>query len=599
MKFMKIFWAALLAVVVGSILSGLFWLITLLGVAGSAGGSAVAVTDNTILKIDLADNITDSPVVNPFAGINFASMQPTRTLSLLNVLRAIDAAAEDERIKGIYLNFNYMGSVTTAALEELREAIVRFKQSGKFVVAHNDVYPQGAYYLATAADKIYLQPQGSVSLTGMSSTILFFKGAFDRLGISCEAFRPTACKYKSAVEPYIMNKMSEPNRRQNQELCDQVWDVILTDISEARGIDKQELNRIADTLDATLAEDALKHKLVDGLLYADQMETVWEELGVEKGLLGDYEMVSLGDYCSIVGADMKNLSAPKVGIVYAEGQIVDGDSDNDGQTIYGTTLAQTIADARKDESIKAVVLRVNSPGGSALASDVIWREVELLKAEKPVIVSMGSYAASGGYYISAPADAIVADRLTLTGSIGVFGMLLEGGDMLRNKLGITTDGVKTNSSADFGANVFGLNIRKPTAIERKALIRSVDNVYEVFTEKVAAGRNLDLARVLEIAEGRVWSGTEAVKIGLADTNGGLLAAISLAADKAGIADNFRVEEVMGELSPFMAFMQSLGAQVKSALVDSRTAAAQQEYEQLQRAMLLEGVQAICPVRLEF
>lgn len=599
MKFMKIFWAALLAVVVGSILSGLFWLITLVGIAGSAGTSATSVMPNSILKIDFADNITDSPATNPFAGINFQTMQSTRTLSLLSVLRAIDAAATDERIKGIYLNFNYQGSVSIAALEELREAIVRFKQSGKFVVAYNDTYPQAAYYFASVADKIYLQPQGGVELTGVSSTLIFFKGAFDKLGISAEAFRPTVCKYKSAVEPYILTKMSEPNRRQNQQMCDQMWDVMLTAIAESRGIEKQTLNTIADELSAMLAEDALNLHLVDGLIYADQMDDVWAELGVEKGILGNYEMVSLGDYCSVVGADMKNLSAPKVGIIYAEGQIVDGDLDNDGQTIYGTSLAQTIAEARNDESIKAVVLRVNSPGGSALASDVIWREVELLKAQKPVIVSMGSYAASGGYYISAPADAIVADRLTLTGSIGVFGMMIEGGDMLRNKLGITTDGVKTNSSADFGANILGLQLRKPNAVERKALIRSVDKVYETFTQKVATGRNLPLERVLEIAEGRVWCGTEAVQIGLADTNGGLHAAIALAADKAGIADDFRVEEVLGEMSPFMALMQSLGAQVRGVLLDSRTLELQREAEQLQQAMMLEGVQAYCPERVEF
>ena len=453
------------------------------------------------------------------------------------------------------------------------------------------------YYLASVADKIYMQPEGSFSWIGMSSTLLFFKGALDKLDISVEVFRPTVCKYKSAVEPYILNKMSAPNRQQMQTLCQNMWDTLCDEISASRGIDKKELNLHADRMDVNFPEDALKYKFIDGILYHDQMEDVFAELGVEKNFMGDYEMISLGDYCSIVGADMKNLSAPKVAIVYAEGQIVDGEGVED--LVYGTTLSETLASVRKDESIKSVVLRVNSPGGSALASDVIWREVELLKAAKPVIVSMGAYAASGGYYISAPADAILADRLTLTGSIGVFGLMMNGEDMLRRKLGITTDGVKTNPSADFGANVFGMGLRKNTPLERSVLLRSVDKVYESFTSKVAAGRNLPLSRVLEIAEGRVWSGTEAVKIGLVDGNGGLREAIALAADKAGIADNYRVEETLKEMTPFAAMMQLVGNNARTLLLGDELSNVCDEYTSLRRIMLLEGVQTFCPYRVEF
>ncbi|MBQ5635617.1 MAG: signal peptide peptidase SppA, partial [Alistipes sp.] len=507
------------------------------------------------------------------------------------------AAKEDARIKGIYINYSGDGTVSSAALEEMRAAIVDFKQSGKFVVAYNDTYSQMGYYLASVADKIYMQPEGSFSWIGMSSTLLFFKGALDKLDISVEVFRPTVCKYKSAVEPYILNKMSAPNRQQMQTLCQNMWDTLCDEISASRGIDKKELNLHADRMDVNFPEDALKYKFIDGILYHDQMEDVFAELGVEKNFMGDYEMISLGDYCSIVGADMKNLSAPKVAIVYAEGQIVDGEGVED--LVYGTTLSETLASVRKDESIKSVVLRVNSPGGSALASDVIWREVELLKAAKPVIVSMGAYAASGGYYISAPADAILADRLTLTGSIGVFGLMMNGEDMLRRKLGITTDGVKTNPSADFGANVFGMGLRKNTPLERSVLLRSVDKVYESFTSKVAAGRNLPLSRVLEIAEGRVWSGTEAVKIGLVDGNGGLREAIALAADKAGIADNYRVEETLKEMTPFAAMMQLVGNNARTLLLGDELSNVCDEYTSLRRIMLLEGVQTFCPYRVEF
>ena len=602
MKFSKVFWAALLAVVVGSVISGLFWLFTFIGAVGAMGSSeAVAVMPNSILKIDLTDNIVDSPVVNPFANMDFTTMSSARTLPLLKVLRSIETAATDDRIKGIYINVDYAGAGTlsSAALEEIRDALVKFKTSGKFIVAYNDVYSQTVYYLASVADKIYIQPEGSFDWHGMASVLLFYKGALDKLGIHAEAFRPTVCKYKSAVEPYLLTKMSDANRRQMEELGDGMWNTISTTVADARGTTVAALNKIADNTPSLFPEQALKHNLVDGILYRDQMEEIFTEYGVERNFMKEFEFISLGDYCTAVGNTTENLSAPKIGIVYAEGGIVDGQSEAIDGNIYGTTLANTIAKARKDESIKAVVLRVNSPGGSALASDIIWREMELLKKEKPVIVSMGAYAASGGYYISAPADAIVANNLTITGSIGVFGLMLEGGDMLRNKLGITYDAVKTNPSADFGANVLGMSLRKPTAAERAMLISSVDKVYEAFTSKVAAGRNLELQKVLEIAEGRVWSGTDAVKIGLADANGGIITAIGVAADKAGIADNFRIEEVLPEMDPMTAFLQSLNTQVKYAALDDELKAVCNDYQTLKNDILRSGVQTYCPYRVWF
>lgn len=599
MKFSKVFGAALLAVVVGSVLSGLFWLFTILGLAGSVGTTTTAVMPNSILRIDLADNITDSPAVNPFANIDFTSMQAAKNLTLLNVLRAIEAAEQDERIKGIYLNFAGGGMVSSVALEEMRAALEAFKKSGKFIVAYNNGYSQRDYFLASVADKIYIQPEADFAWMGVSSTLLFYKGALDRLNIDCEVFRPTVCKYKSAVEPYILTKMSDANRKQMDELGQSVWQTICSTVAQARGVTVEALNKIADTKPILTPEEAMERNLVDGIIYQDQMEDVFAQYGVEKNFMGKYELITLGDYCSVVGANMSNLTAPAVGIVYAEGSIVDGEGDGMDGNIYGTTLAQTIAKARTDENIKAVVLRVNSPGGSALASDIIWREVELLKKQKPVIVSMGDYAASGGYYISCPADAIVTNRLTLTGSIGVFGLMLEGGDMLKTKLGVTHDGVKTNPSADFGTGVLGMTLRKTSPTERALLINSVDRVYKAFTTKVAAGRNLELQKVLNIAEGRVWSGAEAVVNGLADANGGLKTAISIAADKAGIADNFRVEEVMGEMSPFAAFMRSLGMQAQTAFMDKELKEICNEYNTLKSNILRSGVQAYCPYIVEF
>ena len=594
---MKIFGAALLAVVVGSVISGLFWVITLFGFAGSMGGSAVSVMPNSILKIDLADNISDSPVVNPLS--NLTSMNTARTVSLLSVLRAIEAAAADNRIKGIYLNFTDGGSASAVALEEMRAAIEEFKKSGKFVVAHNDSYSQIGYYLASVADKVYLQPEGGFNWMGLGTTTVFLKGALDKLGINCEVFRPTVCKYKSAVEPYILDKMSAANRKQNEVVVNSMWNTITTAVAQSRNTTVAQLNKLADTQPMMLAKEALAANLVDGLLYKDQMDDIFAEYGVEKNLLGKYEYITLGDYSTVAGANMRNLSAPKVGIIYAEGTIVDGQQTNPDGNIYGNTLAQTLAKARTDENIKAVVLRVNSPGGSALASDIIWREVELLKAAKPVIVSMGSYAASGGYYISAPADAIVANKLTITGSIGVFGMIMEGSEMFKKKLGVTFDGVKTNPSADFGQGFLGLVTRPFSTTERAMLIKSVDNVYETFTTKVANGRNLKIDDVLNISEGRIWSGTDALNIGLADANGGLKSAISIAADKAGIADNFRVEEVLEELNPFMAFMQSIGAQMRVMMLGKELDDVCSQYQSAKQALTLEGVNMYCLDRVHF
>lgn len=592
MKFFKVFLAALLAVLVSGIISSLMWVIIFVGLAGSMEQTTKAViTPQTIVKIDFAENITEAPTKNPLAGFDYATMTMAKSAHLLKVLQSIEKAKSDERVKGLYLNFTGAGGITTGALEEIRAAIVDFKQSGKFVVAYNEGYSQGTMYLASVADKIYLHPEGVFSWAGMAQTSIFFKGALDKLGLNAEAIRPTVCKYKSAVEPYIRKEMSKENKAQMQTMVDDFWGVLVGAIAESRSLDAKKLMQLADKLEVTQPEDALKHGLVDALIYEDEMDAKFAEYGVEKGADGEYNIVSLGEYMTLAPATL-NITAPAVGIVYAEGQIFDGAGEDDN--IYSANLVEVLKKARKDKDIKSVVLRVNSPGGSALASDVIWRELELLRKEKPVIVSMGSYAASGGYYISAGADAIIADKMTLTGSIGVFGLLLEGEDMLKKNLGITTDVVKTGRSADFGSNIFGVGVRKITDLERKTLLRSVDKVYETFTSKVSNGRNLPMEKVLDIAQGRVWSGARAVEIGLADANGGLREAIAVAVDKAGIADNYRVTEVLEELSPMAQMMQSLNMQVKAYFLDAETMEAVEYYNSLKREVAREGVQVYCP-----
>lgn len=590
MNFIKTFLAALLAFVLGSLAILLFGMFILFAIAGSMERT-VTVKEGSILRIDFSEVINDAPSSDPLAEFDFRTLQSTRQLSLLKVLRTLEAAAVDDRIEGIYLRMNGTGGVTgTALIEELREAIELFKQSGKFVVAYNETYSQGQYYLASAADRIYLQPEGGMDWSGLSTSLMFYKGLFDKLDLKAEVFRPTVCKYKSAVEPYILDRMSEANREQMQALVDSMWGTIAEAVAASRGIDVERLNEIADKLQVTLPEDALKYGFVDGLLYEDQMKEVFAELGVEDDGEGNYDFVSLGDYASMVGVDLDNLGADRVAVVYADGQIVDGEGY--GDAVYGNSLAAELADVRRDEKVKAVVVRVNSPGGSALASDVIWREMELLRAEKPVVVSMGSYAASGGYYISCPADVIVADRLTLTGSIGVFGMFLNPIDALKNKLGITLDGVKSNASAGMGS------VEPLTPAQRASIMRGVDKVYETFTQDVAAGRNLPIEKVLDIAGGRVWSGSDALGIGLIDAYGGLKTAIALAVDKAGLGENFRVVEVTQQPSGLAAMLSALNVSVRKAFVRSELQELFGGYDRVQRLLRMQGVLMYSPYEVE-
>ncbi len=587
MNFIKTFLAGLLAFFVGMCLVVVFWIAVIAGLMGSMEKS-VSVPAKAILKIDLAEGISDAPVSDPMAGFDPATLRFSHSLSLMEALRALEAAADDERIQGIYLRLNGGGGVGGAAvMEELREAIAAFRESGKFVVSYNETYSQGAYYLASAADKIYMQPEGGMDWVGMSSQLMFYKGLLDKLDLKVEVFRPTVCRYKSAVEPYILTRMSDENRRQMQELVDSMWATLSGDVCEARGIDPAEMKRLTDNLQVVLPEDALAHGFVDGLVYEDQMDDIFAELGAEKEG-DDYAFVTLGDYASQVTVPLRGIDAGSVAVVYADGEIVDGEGSG---KIYGNTLARTLREQREDDKVKAVVVRVNSPGGSALASDIIWREMELLRAEKPVVVSMGSYAASGGYYISCPADVVLADRLTLTGSIGVFGMYLYTPDALKNKLGITLDGVKSNASADMGT------MAPLTPAQRASIMRGVDKVYETFTGKVAAGRNLPVERVLEIAGGRVWSGTEAKRIGLIDDFGGLKAAVAVAADKAGLGDDYRVVEAVDEPSGMAAFFASLDARVRAAFARPELDGVMEEYAAVKEALSQRGVVMYCPYKV--
>lgn len=578
-----------MAVIVGSFLTGIIWLLVVVGIAGSME-TQTTVKPGSVLTIDLEEAIVDCPSSNPFDGIDLMSMSSTSSISLYKALQAIEAAAADDRIEGIYIRPNGSSGIqSAAAMEEIREAVVRFKESGKFVVAYNEYYSQSEYWFASAADKVYLHPEGGIDWHGLASQVMFYKGLLDRLDIKPEIVRPTVCKYKSAVEPYFLDRMSEANRYQTQQMINSIWASITEHVASARGIEAARVKDWAEHLTGTIPEDALAAGMVDGLAYEDEMDAYFAEHNVATDFDGEYETVSLGEYASVI-TDSSSFSAPKIAVVYANGQIFDGKGSD---AIYGNSMAETIASVRKDDKVKAVVLRVNSPGGSALASDVIAREVELLKAEKPVIISMGDYAASGGYYISALADAIISDRLTLTGSIGVYGMFFNIGKALDDKLGISVDVAKTNASADMGT------LRAMTPAERAMAMRSVDKVYETFTSLVSRGRNLPIEKVLDIAQGRVWSGTDAVEIGLVDTNGGLKTAIAVAADKAGIADNFRIEEVVEQPEGLMALLSSFNAKIKSRVLRSEMGAMYDTYKASRDVLKTEGIVSYCPYSISF
>ena len=589
MKFWNVFGASLLAIIVASMLSVAAFVMFCIVLLFSFDFETEVVPKQSVLYINLSENIIDSPTTSTIGVIDPMTFEFTEPITIFEVLTAIENAAKDGRIKGICIYCDGTGVISPTNIEELRSALERFKKSGKFVIAYDDMYTQSEYYLATAADQIILHPEGSLQWNGLGMTLTFFKGLMDKLDVKAEIFRPTECKYKSAVEPYFLTQMSDANRQQMQEMVDNMWGVLTDAVSASRGIGKAELNRLADELAVMLPEEAVANKLIDGVKYADQMEELFEaEYGIE-----DVEYVTLGEYVTGLKPDVSKITAPKVAILYAQGQIFDGEGSDDN--IYGYTLARQVRELADDDDIKAVVMRVNSPGGSALASDIVWREVELLKAKKPVIVSMGAYAASGGYYISAPADAIVADKLTLTGSIGVFGMLPSYGEAVKNKIGITFDGVSTNKYSTIGSGVTPLN-----DTEYRAMMRGVDRVYERFTSLVAQGRNLTIEKVLEIAEGRVWNGVQAQQIGLVDTNGGLNAALSIAVDKAELGDNFQIVEHSEPLEGFMALLQGMNVKVRQAITSrSELGELYLEYKQVESLLGKKGVYALCPFVINF
>lgn len=578
-SFFKIFFASLLAFMV---FAGICLIILLVIIGRALAPEKVVINPNAVLVVETSQPYGEQRISNPLNTLlkGKASDIP----GLYDVVRLISYAATDDNIKGIYLKTdgNPNGFATS---EELRNAIVQFKKSGKFVYAYGEGISQQAYYLATTADKIFLHPQGGLDFAGFSTQVMYLKGTLEKLEIQPQIFYDG--KFKSATEPLRETKMSDANRIQTNAYLGQLYGHYLTNVGKTRRLDTATLHRYANDGLIQTAQDALTYKLVDGLKYDDQ---VMDEFRKKLGLKRDDEVnfVSLSKYESASDDYKYTTGDNKVAVLYAQGNIV-SKGENEDVMISSDEYLTQIRKLREDKSVKAIVFRVNSPGGSALASETIWRELELARKVKPVVVSMGDYAASGGYYISCMADSIFAQPNTLTGSIGVFAVLPNLQNFFKNKLGITFDGVKTGQYADLG------NATRPlTETEKRFVQNAIDSIYSTFKSRVVAGRKLSQAVVDSIAQGRVWSGVQAKELGLVDRLGGLNDAIASAAKLAKIS-SYRLREYPEVKNPLERLMSNLGGKASASYVKRELGEHYTIYQQIKRLKEMSGeVQARLP-----
>ena len=495
---------------------------------------------NTILKIDLSTPVVERASTNPLADLDLFNPEPKKQLELKAILDNIEKAKFDDNIIAIYIN----SPVVNAGLsqtEEIRNKLLEFKKTGKPIVAYSEVYSIKNYFLSSVADKIYMNPIGGIDHKGLSATVMFFKGLLEKLNIDLQIFR--LGKFKSAIEPFTLDKMSNENREQLKLMLNSINNNIMDSISSQRQIPFEMVKKHANQLTLNSAEICLEKGYIDHLIYEDQVEDSLIAIGTNKKL----KTISLKGYSS-VKSKLKDISRNKIAIIYATGEINSGKGDV--ASIGSKTTSAAIKKAREDKKVKAIILRVNSPGGSALASDVIWRETKLAQKEKPLVVSMGDYAASGGYYIACAADKIIANPTTLTGSIGVFGMIPNMQNFYKSNFGITVDTVKTNTYADMGTS------RKLSTFEKNKVQESVKNIYSTFISRVSEGRDMTTVDVDAIGQGRVWSGYDAKDIGLVDLYGGLETAIVIAAELAEV-DDYRVISLPKIEDPFTKIMNDL------------------------------------------
>jgi protease IV len=576
-QFFKIFFASLLAFVIGVFVVLFLFAAIISAIISSAGKSEVVMADNAILRITLAEKVYERTPANPFANFDFNTMESHVQPGMNDILKCIEKAQSDDRIKGIYID---AASVQTglSQTEELRNALIKFRKSGKFVYAYADAYSQNAYYLSTAADKIYVNPQGFIELHGLMTQLLFFKGTFEKLEIEPILIRHG--KFKSAGETFVMDHMSDENRQQVAAFVDDIWNNIATDIAQSRKITRAEVENLADSLKVRSASDALQYNLVDRVAYFDEFIA---EANRQAGTVdaSELEMISVNQYRKVNPLSSKKFTTDRIAVIYAEGEITDGKNRQDIMGAEETAAA--LRKARFDKNVKAIVLRVNSPGGSSLASEVIWREAIITGQTKPLIVSMSDLAASGGYYISCSAQKIFAQKNTITGSIGVFGLLFNAQNMLKNKLGITTDGYKTGLYTDLGIPT------KPVTVAEQLIIQqAVDSIYKTFTERVSAGRNITVEQVDNLGQGRVWSGISGLQNQLVDTIGGLNDAIAYAAKLAKL-DNYRLRELPEEKAAFEEILEGFSGDAETWFEAKQLGEHAHYLQSLRNALKAKGV----------
>ncbi len=524
MSFFKSVLSTLTGLVIFSLVVFFAFAIFIAALVASSSDEPPKVSENTVLYLNLNGYIKERVAEDPFAEIFPESSESY--IPLLKTLDAIAAAKDDGNIKGIYIESGYAGG-GPAAMHEIRSALEDFKSEGKFIYSYGEYYTEGNYYIASVADEVFLNPIGNLEFNGLSMNVTYFTGLFEKLGIEAQIFR--VGDYKSAVEPFMRKSMSDENREQLTAIAESIYTNYLTNISTSRGIEPAELRSISDEMKVRNSDDALQYGLVTRLGYeSDLKDAIKDKLGLSQS--DDINFYKLSNYMKTLSS---GYSSKRVAVIVAEGEIVGGKGDT--ETVGSEKFVKAIRDARESDRVKAVVIRVNSPGGSMMASDVMWKEIMLTKAEKPVIASMSSLAASGGYYLSMPCDTIVAQPMTITGSIGIFGMLPNMEKLLEDKLGINNESVTTGKYSNLYRVTKGLNPQE------KAIIQSsVNRGYETFTTKAAEGRNMPVEDLKAVASGRVWTGEQAKANGLVDILGSYDDAVTLAAELAGIGDDYQI-----------------------------------------------------------
>ena len=579
---MKQFLKFTLAAAAGLML-GVFSIIIIFSIVAASGDSKEVQLDKPhVLRLELNGEIQDRVEEIPF-DLSEITGQDVNILGLNDILANIKKAKTDENIKGIYIEIG-MISAGFATREEIRNALLDFKESGKFITTYSEIYTQGSYYLASVADYICMYPEGGMELRGLNSTIPFFTNALKKMGIEPQVIRHG--KFKSAVEPFMLTEMSDENREQIETYMGSIWEHFLKNVASDRELTRDRLNEMAENLEIQTTEDAVRLGLVDSLFYRDQFQNHLANL-MEQENYDDINFISLKKYNKVKNENARDkFKKEKVAVIYAQGEIQSGEGS---ETVIGSErISKAIRKARKDEKVKAIVLRVNSPGGSALASDVIWREMKLANEEKPVVVSMGDVAASGGYYIACASDKIYASPNTITGSIGVFGIMPNIEELMTDKIGITFDNVKTNKFADLGS------VNRPLTQEEYDIIqKGVVDVYNTFTSKVAEGRDMSQENVDDIGQGRVWSGTNAMDINLIDEYGGLEAAVAGAAELAELED-YRIYELPEQKDPFQELLEQLEEDMQTSWIKYQLGDQYKYYKTIQDIKHLKGVQARMP-----